>query len=347
MLKASIKKHTFQFITPGGTSRGVLHTKDSWYISVWHTNAPNIIGIGECSILPKLSIDDSPELENKLLEVAENIHVYAESFQVTLKDWPAIRFALEMAFLDLNNGGQRVLFPSSFVSEQKSVPINGLIWMGDIKYMTAQLQQKLDAGFNCIKIKVGAINFSDEIKLIEGIRKEFSPDQIEIRVDANGAFAPEEALSKLQQLHQLQLHSIEQPIKAGQWQTMAELCKESPLPIALDEELIGVKDIKEKERMLQAIQPEYIILKPSLLGGFQASEEWIQLAEKNKVGWWATSALEGNIGLNAIAQWTAVKNVSMPQGLGTGQVFSNNIDSPLQVKNGALIYNKELSWGNL
>ncbi len=347
MFKASVKKHTFDFITPGGTSRGVLHTKDSWYISVYDDDNPQIVGVGECSILPKLSIDDVPELESKLHEVAENINVYATSFQDDLREWPAIRFALEVAFLDLKNGGQHILFPSPFVDTQYPVPINGLIWMGDIKYMTEQLQQKLESGFNCIKIKVGAIHFSEEIKLIEGIRKEFSPEQIEIRVDANGAFSPDEALDKQNQLHQLQLHSIEQPIKAGQWEAMAKLCKQSPLDIALDEELIGITSFEEKEQLLQIIQPQYIILKPSLLGGFQASEEWIQLAEKYNIAWWATSALEGNVGLNAIAQWTAIKNVSMPQGLGTGQVFSNNIDSPLQVKNGALIYNKDLSWGSL
>ncbi|WP_075602999.1 enolase C-terminal domain-like protein [Saccharicrinis aurantiacus] len=347
MLQANIKKHTFHFNTPGGTSRGVLHTKDSWYLSIWNNDNSAIVGVGECSILPKLSIDDKPNIEDKLNEVAAQINDYASNYHQSLLEWPAIRFALEMALLDLKNGGKRLIYASPFALQQKPIAINGLIWMGDIGYMKSQLSEKLKQGFSCIKIKVGAINFDDEVNLIKEIRKSFSPNQIEIRVDANGAFSPEDAIRKLQILSELDLHSIEQPIKAGQWTNMAKLCANTPLPIALDEELIGVNTVEEKRQVLETIKPQYIILKPSLVGGFRASEEWVTLAEEFSVNWWATSALEGNIGLNAIAQWTASKNTNMPQGLGTGQVFSNNIDSPLQVEDGALIYNQSLKWGNL
>ncbi|MGQ1784101.1 MULTISPECIES: o-succinylbenzoate synthase [unclassified Saccharicrinis] len=347
MLTASFKKHTLKFVTPGGTSRGVLKTKDSWYIRVYETARPEVVGLGECSILPKLSMDDRPDLEKKLAEVCSNINSYVINFHEYLKEWPAIRFAVEMALLDLRNGGVRKIFHSEFSIGEKAIPINGLIWMGETGYMKEQLAQKLEEGFNCIKIKVGALDFRKEIELIQEIRKTYDAAQIEIRVDANGAFATDEAMGKLTELSELGIHSIEQPIKAGQWQTMAELCAGTPLPIALDEELIGIYNVLQKEEMISVIKPQYIILKPSLLGGFKASEEWVSLAEKYHVNWWATSALEGNVGLNAIAQWTAVQHNSMPQGLGTGRVFSNNINSPLQVKAGHLSYNRNESWGDL
>ncbi|WP_066629234.1 o-succinylbenzoate synthase [Labilibacter marinus] len=346
MLKAKYRKHTLEFITPGGTSRGVLNTKESWYIEVFEEALPDVVGVGECSILPKLSIDDRPDFDDKLEEVCNEINQFADSYHHTLQDWPAIRFGLEMALLDLKNGGVKTIFPSAFVSGKKAIPINGLIWMGDVSYMKEQLQQKLEDGFDCIKIKVGAIDFNTEIELIKEIRKQFSVDEIEIRVDANGAFHPDEARAKLTELSQLGIHSIEQPIKQGQWRKMAELCAQTPLSIALDEELIGIHEFSRKEELIKTIKPQYIILKPSLLGGFKASEEWVEIAEKHDVKWWATSALEANIGLNAIAQWTAIQDNQLPQGLGTGKVFSNNITSPLQVQNGHLLYNQD-SWGKL
>lgn len=347
MLKAIFKKHTFKFNIPGGTSRGILTTKNSWYLLVWYDENPTIVGVGECSVLPNLSIDDKPEFQEKLIEVCENINEYVSGFCTALQDWPAIRFGLEMALLDLTNGGVKTIFPSEFVSGKQHIPINGLIWMGEIDYMKTQLAQKLADGFNCIKIKVGAIDFQKEVALIQEIRNSYDASEIEIRVDANGAFKPDEALGKLRQLSRFHIHSIEQPIKAGQWQHMAELCKKTPLPIALDEELIGVNDYAQKKELLQVVKPQYIILKPSLLGGFKATEEWVTLADSCKISWWATSALEGNVGLNAIAQWTAIQNNSMPQGLGTGQVFSNNVPSPLQVKKGYLTYNTKEKWGSL
>ncbi|WP_244880325.1 o-succinylbenzoate synthase [Saccharicrinis fermentans] len=335
------------FNTPGGTSRGVLKTKNSWYVEIYEQTKPDVVGIGECSILPRLSVDDKPHLESKLTEVCEQINIYAHSLHESLTEWPAIRFALEMALLDLQNGGGKKIFHSDFVVGMKAIPINGLIWMGEMEYMQEQLEQKLKAGFDCIKIKVGALDFKKEIELIKEIRRRYDASQIEVRVDANGAFSPDEALDKMIQLSKLDIHSIEQPIKAGQWQVMADLCKETPLPIALDEELIGLDDFQTKEEMLSIIKPQYVILKPSLLGGFKASDEWVRIAEAQNVGWWATSALEGNVGLNAIAQWTAIHDNSMPQGLGTGQVFSNNVSSPLEVKKGHLFYNINEPWGVL
>ncbi len=347
MLKAGFKKHVFQFNTPGGTSRGVLTTKDSWYIYLYDESNPEVKGIGECSVLPRLSIDDKPDLEKKIEEVCLNINDYIEDFHEKLKDWPAVKFAIEVALLDLQNGGKRIVYSSAFVLDEKAIPINGLIWMGELDYMKTQLAQKLEQGYKCIKIKVGALNFESEIAFIEALRKEFDANKLEIRVDANGAFSLEEAPVKMKQLQELQIHSIEQPIKAGQWKEMSELCAKCELPIALDEELIGIYTIEEKKRMLETISPAYIILKPSLIGGFKSAEDWITLAAENKIGWWATSALEGNVGLNAIAQWTAMQYNALPQGLGTGQVFSNNISSPLVVEHGELHYKNQLKWGQI
>ncbi len=254
-----------------------------------------------------------------------------------------------MALIDLKNKGERILYDNNFSNGLDKIPINGLVWMGDFNFMNDQIQEKIAAGFDCIKLKIGAINFEEEITLIKKIRQEYSEEDIQIRVDANGAFKPQNALEKLKVLSELKLHSIEQPIRQKQWAEMAKLCEETPLPIALDEELIGIHSTEEKERMLNEIKPHFIILKPSLVGGFGSSEEWINIAEKNGIGFWITSALEANIGLNAIAQWTykitQVKPTrKMYQGLGTGKLFSNNIDSPLEIINGHLFYNQEEAW---
>ncbi len=347
MLQAKYIPHNLKFITPGGTSRGVLTEKSSWYILISDDEDPEVVGIGECSILPNLSFDDRPDYEQKLNEVCSNINDFIIDYNTRLKDWPSMRFALEMALLDLKNGGRKLIFNSDFFHGRKSIPINGLIWMGDVDYMKLQLTQKLKEGFNCIKIKIGALDFDKEIALLKEIRDIYSSTEIEIRVDANGAFSPDEALYKMDQLYELDIHSIEQPIKAGQWNHMSQICKKSALPVALDEELIGIHDRKIKNEMLEIIHPAFIILKPSLTGGFQASEEWIDIAQELNIGWWATSALEGNIGLNAIAQWISTFNTDMPQGLGTGKVFSNNIDSPLSVEYGQLRYFQNKIWGNI
>jgi L-alanine-DL-glutamate epimerase-like enolase superfamily enzyme len=261
-----------------------------------------------------------------------------------LYKFPSIQFGLETAFASFESENTFEIFPSEFTQGTDSIPINGLIWMGTESFMKQQIKDKIEAGFYCIKMKIGAIDFQTELQLLNSIRKEFSSKDIELRVDANGAFSPLEALEKLKRLSELDLHSIEQPIKQGQIEAMASLCEKSVLPIALDEELIGVFSKEKKKDLLETIKPQYIILKPSLVGGFSGSKEWIDLAEKQNSGWWITSALESNIGLNAIAQWTyTLKNI-MPQGLGTGGLFTNNFDSPLQVKNGTLQYEKNKNW---
>jgi o-succinylbenzoate synthase len=343
-LKASFTKRSLQFKRPAGTSRGILNSKDSWFIIVRDEKNPDIYGIGEAGILPGLSIDNPIELVDKLNEVCQNINDFQFYLEKELTDFPAIRFGLETALIDFNGNGNRVLFPSDFTNGQDSIEINGLVWMGEFDFMRKQIVEKIESGFSCIKLKIGAIDFDEEIELIKSIRNEFSEKDIEIRVDANGAFSKEDALEKLKILSDYQLHSIEQPIKQGQWQEMAKLCEISPLPIALDEELIGISTKDKKRKLLETIKPQYIILKPGLLGGFQQSEEWIEIAGKNNVGWWVTSALESNIGLNAIAQWTYTLGNKMPQGLGTGQLYVNNFESPLEIKKGRLLYKPGQNW---
>ncbi len=337
------KKYILKFKFAAGTSRGVLHEKTSWFIIV-RDHSVNGMGIGECSLLKGLSMDDRPGFEEKLHSVIQSLQSGQYIDPSGLNSFPAIRFGLEMAMKDIEKGGHRILFPSDFTTGKKSIPINGLVWMGDFHFMKEQVQEKIDAGFTCIKLKIGAIDFEKELELIRMIRKEFSPSDIEIRVDANGAFDPGQAIEKLERLAEFHLHSIEQPIRQGQWEAMARLCEQTPLPIALDEELIGILNSQEKQNMLATINPQYIILKPSLLGGFEASEEWISMAERQGTGWWVTSALESNIGLNAIAQWTYTLDNSMPQGLGTGQLYINNFDSPLEIQHGKLFYCPENKW---
>lgn len=315
--------------------------KETWFIILEKDGRR---GIGECGILRSLSIDDRPDYEEKLKWACENIYLGEEKLWEALIEFPSIQFGLETAFRSLEAHDPYLLFPSNFTKGISSIPINGLVWMGDEAYMKLQIEEKIKQGFNCIKLKIGAIDFSYELGLLHFIRQNFTHEQIEIRVDANGAFSLNDTLYKLNQLFEFKIHSIEQPIKSGQHDSMAELCKATPLPIALDEELIGVFGYKAKEALLQKIMPQYIILKPSLVGGFKGSAEWISLAEKYNIGWWVTSALESNIGLNAIAQWTFLQNNIMPQGLGTGALYTNNFDCPLEVKNGKLCYNPELEW---
>lgn len=301
----------------------------------------NGFGIGEIALFHGLSSDDKPDFENKLTKVCENIDRYAHDLAL-LKDYPSIRFGLETALLDLREGGRRILFPSTWTEGKTHITINGLVWMGDKATMRQRIVDKLDAGFSCIKIKIGGIDFDEELRLLQFIREE--APEITIRLDANGAFSPIDAIEKLNRLSEFNIHSIEQPIKAGQWDLMANLCRRSPIPIALDEELIGINDIESKQKMLDHIRPQFIVLKPTLTGGFEASKEWIGLTEKYSCGWWITSALESNIGLNSIAQWVATLGNQMPQGLGTGQLYENNIDSPLYLRGQNLFYGKNLSW---
>lgn len=341
MLTATYKKYILNFKQASGTSRGILRTKETWFIKI---NNKEEFGIGECGLFRGLSIDDKPNYEQKLQWVCKNINLRLEKLLAELNEYPSIQFGLEQAFLSLKSENSFVLFPSKFTHGTEGVNINGLIWMGDKAFMKKQIKQKLQEGFTCIKMKIGAIDFDIELELLKAIRNEFSSKEIELRVDANGAFNPSEALEKLKRLSELDLHSIEQPIKQGQQQEMATLCEETPLPIALDEELIGVFSFEEKKNLINTIKPQYIILKPSLVGGISGSQKWIELAEQNNIGWWITSALESNIGLNAIAQWTYDLKNSLPQGLGTGGLFTNNIESPLEVTNGKLNYNLQKKW---
>jgi O-succinylbenzoate synthase len=337
MLHLTFQKHVSVFRQPGGTSRGVLHTKDSWILYLEDESRPGKRGLGEVSIIENLSPDDPGEIEQQLTWLCGNIDEDQVSLYEKLENFPAIRFGLETALLSLE-GQDGILFDTPFTRGERPIPINGLVWMGDHDFMRRQLTEKIEQGFRCIKLKIGAIDFEMEIDLLQRIRKDFPPGEMEIRVDANGAFSPAEAPAKLEQLSAFHLHSIEQPIRQGQWKEMAAICRAGLVPVALDEELIGITGIQKMEELLDTIGPRYIILKPSLLGGLEASDTWIRLAEERGIGWWATSALETNIGLNAIAQWVSTKNTTMPQGLGTGQLFTNNFDAPLVVKNGNLHY---------
>lgn len=339
MFKAKAFKYTLDFKNPSGTSRGVLKQKESWFIKTWFEDEPAIYGLGECGLLKGLSYDDVPNYEEKIKEVCENIHEYANNFHTTLKDFPSIRFGLEMALMDSRSLGKRLFYASDFTAQKKGIPINGLVWMGTEEFMQEQIENKLANGFDCLKMKIGAIDFDKEYALLKSLRKRYSKETIEIRVDANGGFSLAEVDQILAQLTKLDIHSIEQPIRQGQIEEMASLCARTPLAIALDEELIGINELKEKQALLEAIKPQYIILKPSLLGGFQASEEWLIIAKKLGIDWWATSALESNIGLNAIAQWTAYQETKMYQGLGTGSLYTNNIEAPLEIRKGKLWLN--------
>ncbi len=345
-MKASYKKYILNFKRPGGTSRGVLRIKETYFLRIEKNKKT---GIGECAIFKGLSVDDRPDYEKKLSWLCKNIHMDKEILFSELIEFPSIYFGFEQALLSLKNFDKFELFKSKFTEGLDQISINGLVWMGDKNFMQKQIKEKLKEGFTTIKLKIGAIDFDAELKLLKSIRDEFNLNEIELRVDANGAFDAKEALEKLKKLSEYQLHSIEQPIQTNQWQEMAELCLKTPLPVALDEELIGIFNYFDKENILQIINPQYIILKPSLIGGFKGSNEWIDIANNLGIDWWITSALESNIGLNAIAQFTYSLQTKIPQGLGTGSLFSNNITSPLCVDGGSLYYlkNKEdHKWGN-
>jgi o-succinylbenzoate synthase len=349
-LKASFTKKTFQFNFVARTSRGRMRERTSWFIKVWDDKNPEIFGIGECAPLPGLSVDDKPEYEEILTNVVANvatIHlekatVLEDCSQLIPQGFPSIVFGLETALLDLKNGGKQLLFNNSFV-QSKPIPINGLVWMGDLDLMLQQASIKIEEGFRCLKIKIGGLNFEKECDIIHYIRKKYFRDEIELRLDANGAFKPEEALYKLYDLSKYKIHSIEQPVKPG-LSEMEELCRKSPIPIVLDEELIGVEETSDRKKLLERIKPQYIVLKPSLIGGVRSTQEWISIADSAGVGWWMTSALESNIGLNAICQLTANYSTTLAQGLGTGTLYENNFESPLEVMDGTIRYNSKLPW---
>ena len=335
------QKHTLNFTFKAGTSRGILTQKTSWILFLHHQNHT---GIGECGVLQGLSIDDRPDFEDQLKWLQTNINEPFSKLWEQLHHFPSIQFGLEMALKSLESQHPFILFDSEFTNSQKAIPINGLVWMGDKAFMKQQMIEKINQGFKCVKLKIGALNFQDELDLIKYLRVNFNHQDIALRVDANGAFSTKNALEKLKQLSEHNIHSIEQPIAVNQWQEMAKLCEISPIPIALDEELIGVYDLTAKEALLKTIKPDYLIFKPSLIGGYKHTMQWIDLCKKYNTKWWVTSALESAIGLNAIAQWCFIQHNQLPQGLGTGSLYHNNFKSPLVVRHGALHYDKTLGW---
>ena len=340
-MKATYKKYILNFKSPSGTSRGIMTEKETWFLLLEENGKT---GIGECGLLRGLSIDDRPDYEEKLQWVCQNIDLGKDKLWDELIEFPSIQFGLEMAFLSLQSKTPFELFPSAFTNGNKNIRINGLVWMGNEAFMKTQIQEKLNQGFTCIKLKIGAIDFEKELELLRYIRQHFDANTIEIRVDANGAFNSQEALEKLNQLAVFELHSIEQPIPKNNSDLMANLCKKTPIPIALDEELIGVFEASEKVALLKKIQPQYIILKPSLVGGCKGTLEWISIANSLNIDWWITSALESNIGLNAITQFTFTLQNPLPQGLGTGGLYTNNFDCPLEIDSGHIQYNTTKNW---
>lgn len=367
MYKIEISERTLHFKQPAGTSRGVYTTRHSYYLTLTSDELPGVEGVGECATLPDLSCDAKPEYEMTLRQVCQMVEQMGRIPYDMIRAYPSITFGLETAFASFFDAAKKFLeivptegassssemlkqkgvsvpagmenltelFDSPFGRGEEGITINGLVWMGTYEEMLARLEEKLQAGFHCVKLKIGAIDFFKELDLIKRIRDVYTKEQVELRVDANGGFLPENAMSQLEALAKYDIHSIEQPIKQHQWPKMAQLCRETPLPIALDEELIGVNVRSMKQALLDTIRPQYIILKPSLHGGIYGCNEWIELANQRGIGSWITSALESNIGLNAIAHYAAKVyglNVKMPQGLGTGQLFTDNIPMPLEIR---------------
>ena len=342
MLQAHYISRPLHFIRPAGTSRGVLINKPCWYIIL--SSDDGFSGVGEVSFIPGLSIEDPGEMEIRLDHICKLISREEMNPAQFLPSLPGVQFALETALMDLECGGQRILFPSAFTGGTSGIPTNGLIWMGDRDFMMEQIASKLQSGFRVLKMKVGALDFDEEREVLEKIRSDYGRSELEIRLDANGAWSPKKAKEYMEILSEFSIHSIEQPIAVGQIEAMAELCRSAAIPVALDEELIGITGVKAQADLLREINPRYIILKPGLLGGFSATETWIKLADDLSMGWWVTSALESNIGLSAIAQWTASLEVSMPQGLGTGSLYKNNIPSPLEMDGESLWYRPDHPW---
>ena len=340
-MKAAYAPYRLIFKAPAGTSRGILLHKDTYFLKVWDESNPEVYGLGECALFKGLSREDTPLYESKLREMCQNI---ALGKSTDLSEYSSLQFGLETALCDLSNGGRRVVVDTPFVHGETSIPINGLVWMGSFDEMSARIEEKLSAGFTTIKLKIGAIDFESELELIRQLRGRFSSETLTIRVDANGGFTPEEALPKLNRLAAYGIHSCEQPIKPNQWAEMRKICAESPIHIALDEELIGITDPMQMFMLLREIAPQYLIIKPSLMGGFAGAQEWLKMAKMTNTGAWFTSALESNVGLNAIAQVVAKFNPLIPQGLGTGALYTNNIESPLYQKADYLAYNPEGKW---
>lgn len=342
-MEASFNKHTLNFKSPSGTSRGILKTKTSWFLKLKDANQLEE-AIGECSIIEGLNPETHDLVDIKMEELCSAINEGQSIKDSFFDNAPSLRFAYEMAYKDHNTGSKRKLYISDFSSGTQGIPINGLIWMGKKEFMLVQIEKKLSSGYRCLKLKIAAIDYQEELSILRAIRSRYSVEDLEIRVDANGGFETGEALEKLKRLSDYDIHSIEQPIMTQNWPALSKLIQDTPIDIALDEELIGVDNVIDKEKLITELKPHYIILKPSLVGGFKKSEEWIDIADRNDVKWWVTSALESNIGLNAIAQWTSSLDLPMHyQGLGTGQLFENNIPSPLYIVN-EYLYSGSSDW---
>ncbi len=333
---ARYTRYTLKFKKPAGTSRGFLRRKTVYFIHLADQTDLKRVGIGECAPWKSLSLDDRPDFEAQLAQVCQQLNRGQTPESLDLSDFPALAFGLEMALLDWRGGGRRLLFENDFSLGRQSLPTHGLLWMGSPREVLQQAQRKVEQGFTCLKMKIGALDFAEELRLLAELRRVYPPERIELRLDANGAFSPKNALARLQTLAQFDIFAIEQPIKPGQTEEMADLCAQSPIPIALDEELIGRRTSVEKKALLKRIRPQHIVLKPALLGGFAAAEAWIEAAEEMGIGWWANSALESNIGLNALCQWTAQRKPDFVHGLGTGQLYSNNVSSPVALRGSRL-----------
>lgn len=340
-MRFAFAPYLLHFKEPGGTSRGVMTEKPTFLVKVFDENDPSHFGIGEAAVFPGLSPEADGNYVWKLTEVLANVAIGKAT---DLTRHSSIQFGLEQAVLDFSNGCHGIYYPGPFTLGEKSIEINGLVWMGDFDKMMERVEEKISAGFKCLKLKIGAIDWQKELEMIKTIRSRFSADDLMIRVDANGGFSMDDALPRLKRLADLEVHSIEQPIKAGNPELMAFLCQVSPLPIALDEELIGKGTTVEKRAVLDVIKPQYIILKPALCGGFSGAEEWISLAGERGIGWWVTSALESNVGLNAIAQWVGALDAQGPQGLGTGGVFTDNFITPVSLAGDKLSYNPSMTF---
>lgn len=335
-LKASLSKHQLIFKKPATTSRGSYKHRTIWLLKIWNPFFPDTFGMGECAPLTGLSIDDIPDYEIKLNELVNAINIGKNIDNFNFKQFPSIKFGMETALLDLRNGGKQHIFMNFYTIGKQGIPINGLVWMSSLEDMKEEAIEKIESGFDCIKIKIGAHDFNKECELLETIRKHKKGKNTILRFDANGAFTSKNAIEKLKILSQFNIHSIEQPIKPKQIKALTQICLESPIPIALDEELIGIHEPEKMTELLSTVKPQYIVLKPNLVGGFIQSDEWIKAAESLKIGWWLTSALESNIGLNAIAQYAASKHNNQHSGLGTGKLFESNFTPYTKIVNGYL-----------
>jgi o-succinylbenzoate synthase len=344
MIKASCCKRNLSFVRPAGTSRGILTRKPSWYIFLEDDESPEIEGIGECSIIPGLSRETEETVDRKIHEVCRTINRKGNVTISGLAGYPSLAFGIETALTDMKTGGKKILFPSSFTGSRSFIRINGLVWMGPMDFLVKQVEEMLNQGFGCLKFKIGSLRPEEDLQLIESVRNRFPARELELRVDANGAYSFNTALEIMKKLADLEVHSIEQPIKPDLWEEMARLCMNAPVPVALDEELLGRYDHEEKRLLVTRIHPQFLVLKPGLLGGFQQAMEYIALAERENIGWWITSALESNIGLNAIAQWTFTFGSSLAQGLGTGRLYRQNISCPLTLEGDRLIYQPGEGW---